>query len=264
MQCYDCDMMNSTANSHMVIRFSFIALITCIVLAFLGCGISVLAEKVQVQISASTDPENPGEALPFKVIGTLMDQDGNAMGNKKVSLEQLKSDDPEGEYKFLAVTTTDIDGGFSFFRPAASPPEYLRVRYNGNSQFEGSVSEIIAGHISREPDIKTGTDLSVAKSSTKVIAKASPSNPSPGQAVSINGQLLGANGAPLPGKKVICEASDRVGNRSDFMILGISTTNEKGYFKFTASGGSTTTFIQVRFPGDDEYDESVSDLIMVL
>ena len=85
-----------------------------------------------------------------------------------------------------------------------------------------------------------------------------------GQAVSINGQLLGANGAPLPGKKVICEASDRVGNRSDFMILGISTTNEKGYFKFTASGGSTTTFIQVRFPGDDEYDESVSDLIMVL
>ncbi|WP_373838314.1 hypothetical protein [Methanospirillum sp.] len=257
-------MTNSTVLLPRAYSFSLMFFLTCIALALCGCGVGVFAEKVQVQISINIDPENPGEDLPFTVVGVLIDENGNIMGNKKVSLEQLESDDSEGEYKFLAVTTTDIDGAYSFFRPAASPPEYLRVRYNGNSQFDGTVSEIIKGHISKEPKVKTGVIPSVAKSSTKVIAKVSPANPSPGQTVSIDGQLIGENGAPLPEKKVICEASDRAGIRSDFAILGISNTNEKGYFKFTASGGSTTTFIQVRFPGDDEYDESISDLIMVL
>ncbi len=253
----------SPVHSTHALRFFLVILIT-FVLVWCGFGICVSAEKVQTQITISTDPADPGADLPFTVKGVLSDADGSPLGNKKVSLEQLMSDNPEDEYTFLAVATTDIKGNYSFFRPAASPPEYLRVRYNGNSQFEGSVSEIVPGHVSKEPKQQTGIIPQVAKSKTKITAKASPANPYPGQAVIITGQLMGENGAPLAGKKVICEASDRAGTRSDFSILGISPTDDKGFFKFAASGGSTTTFIQVRFPGDDEYDESVSDLILVL
>lgn len=254
----------SPVQSQRALRFSQVILTTFIALAICGWGTGVFADKVVTHLSIGTDPSDPGENLPFTVKGILTDAEGTVMGNKKVSLERLEENDPESEYEFLAVATTDIEGAYSFFRPAASPPEYLRVRYNGNSQFEGSVSEIVPGHISKEPKVQTGIIPQVAKSKTKITAKASPSNPFPGQAVSIGGQLMGENGAPLSGKKVICEASDRVGTRSDFSILGISTTDEKGFFKFTASGGSTTTFIQVRFPGDDEYDESVSELILIL
>jgi len=254
----------SPVQSQRALRFSQVILTTFIALAICGWGTGVFADKVVTHLSIGTDPSDPGENLPFTVKGILTDAEGTVMGNKKVSLERLEENDPESEYEFLAVATTDIEGAYSFFRPAASPPEYLRVRYNGNSQFEGSVSEIVPGHISKEPKVQTEIIPQVAKSKTKITAKASPSNPFPGQAVSIGGQLMGENGAPLAGKKVICEASDRVGTRSDFSILGISTTDEKGFFKFTASGGSTTTFIQVRFPGDDEYDESVSELILIL
>lgn len=254
----------SPVQSQRALSFSLVVLTTLIALVFCGWGTCVFADKVETHLSIGTDPADPGENLPFTVKGILTDAEGTVMGNKKVSLERLEENDPESEYEFLAVATTDIEGAYLFFRPAASPPEYLRVRYNGNSQFEGTVSEIVPGHISKEPKVKTGIIPQVAKSKTKVTAKASPSNPFPGQAVSIGGQLMGENGAPLAGKKVICEASDRVGTRSDFSILGISTTDEKGFFKFTASGGSTTTFIQVRFPGDDDYDESVSELILIL
>lgn len=260
----DIGMTCSPVQSHVALRSSLMILITLVALIFCGCGAGVFADKVQTQLSISTDPAEPGENLPFTVKGILTDADGMIMGNKKVSLERLEENDPESEYEFMAVATTDIEGAYSFFRPAASPPEFLRVRYNGNSQFDGTVSEIVPGHISNEPKVQTGITPQVAKSKTKVTAKASPSNPFPGQAVSIGGQLMGENGAPLGGKKVICESSDRVGTRSDFSILGISTTDDKGFFKFTASGGSTTTFIQVRFPGDDEYDESVSELILIL
>jgi protocatechuate 3,4-dioxygenase beta subunit len=245
-------------------RLGILCIISLGVLFIFGCCSCAYAEKIQTVLTIRTDPADPGENLPFTVQGTLLDAEGNAMGNKKISLEKLDSNDPDAAYTFLAVTTSDINGNYSFFRPSASSPEYLRVRYNGNAQFEGATSEIVRGHISNKPQGTTGIVSQVAKSKTKVTAKADPANPFPGQAVSIKGQLIGENGLPLAGKKVICEASDRAGTRSDFSILGISKTDEKGYFSFSASGGSTTTFIQVRFPGDDDYEESISDLILVL
>lgn len=239
-------------------------LIILVSLAICGGGCSVFADKVNTSLTISSDPADPDENLPFTVAGVLVDIEGNFLGNKKVTLEQMESEDQEGGYKFLAIATTDIEGGYSFLRPAASPPEYIRVKYNGNSQFEGTVSAIIPGHIAKEPKAKTGVVPSVAKSKTMVTAKASPTNPSPGQTVSITGQLMGENGSPLEGKKIICESSDRIGNRSDYSILGISQTDKNGFFKFTVGGGSTTTYIQVHFAGDDLHEESISGLITVL
>ncbi|KAF5088137.1 hypothetical protein KHC33_08775 [Methanospirillum sp. J.3.6.1-F.2.7.3] len=245
-------------------RIFLVFMIFLISLLVCGGGCAVFAEKISTTLTIGTDPVDPGESLPFTVSGILTDGDGNVMGNKKVTLEQLKSDDPNSEYEFLAVATTDIDGVYTFKRPEAAPAEFLRVKFNGNSQFEGSVSDIVSGHITKEPQVKTGVVPAVAKSNTLITAKASPSNPSPGQTVSITGQLMGENGTPLEGKKVICESSDRVGTRSDFSILGISTTDKNGFFKFTVGGGSTTTYIQVHFAGDDSYEESFSNLIVVL
>jgi hypothetical protein len=225
---------------------------------------SAATEKVNTSLSIATDPVEPGEDLPFTVSGLLTDTEGTILGNKKVTLEQLKSENPEGEYEFLANADTDINGKYSFLRPEAAPPEFLRVRYNGNAQFEGTVSTIVTGHIATEPQVTTGTVPSVVKAKTVITAKASPSNPSPGQSVSITGQLMGENGTPLTGKKVICEASDRIGNMADYSILGISPTDDNGFFKFGVGGGSTTTFIQVHFAGDDSYLESYSNLITVL
>lgn len=245
-------------------RITIVFMFTLVSLFLCAGGCSVLADKMTTSLSIATDPTDPGVDLAFKISGVLIDAEGNVMGNKKVSLEQLQSDDPEGEYTYLGVATTDISGKYSFSRPEAAPAEYLRVKYNGNDQYEGSVSDIVQGHKASGPAPETGVVSSVVKSDTSITAKASPSNPSPGQTVIITGQLLGENGKPLADKKVICEASDRIGNRSDYSILGVSTTDKNGFFKFGVGGGSTTTYIQVRFTGDDSYDESMSNLIVVL
>jgi len=256
--------MDSHKGKYKVPRLTVFLMISLLSILFVTGGSTVLADKVETSLSILTDPDDPGYDLPFKIVGILKDGDGNLLGNKKVTLEQFESDNPDANYKFLATATTDINGNYSFFRPDASPAEYLRVKYNGNNQFEGTVSEIIQGHKPAQDDVEPETISSITKSDTKITAKASPSNPSPGQTVVITGQLLGANGKPLNGKKVICEASDRIGNKSDFSILGISTTDENGFFRFGVGGGSTTTYIHIHFTGDDQYEESYSDLIVVL
>ncbi|PWR71801.1 hypothetical protein DLD82_13050 [Methanospirillum stamsii] len=248
----------------LVPRFTLIFMVCLISLVLMTGGCSVLADKAATTLSIATDPVDPGNDLEFLVTGVLTDAEGNLLGNKKVTLEQMESDDQESEYSFLAVTTTDVAGNYSFRRPEGAPAEYLRVKFNGNDQFEGTVSEIVQGHKPSGPVQTQGPASSVVKSDTKITAKASPSNPSPGQTVVVTGQLIGENGTPLSGKEILCEASDRLGNRSDYEILAASVTDENGFFKFGVGGGSTTTYIQVHFTGDGSYEESYSDLIVVL
>ena len=241
-----------------------IFLITFVSVLLCASGCSASVEKMNTSITIATNPADPGQFLPFTITGVLTDAEGTVLGNKKVNLEQLKGENPEGDYTFLAVTTTDIEGNYSFLRPEGSPAEYLRVKYSGNDKFEGSVSSIVQGHSPSEEVTDTGITPSVAKSKTKITAKVTPTNPSPGQSVSITGQLIGENGSPLGNKEIICESSDRVGSRDDYSILAITNTDEKGFYKFGVAGGTSTKYIQIHYRGDELNDESFTDMIVVM
>ncbi|MDD1723869.1 MAG: hypothetical protein LUQ07_01925 [Methanospirillum sp.] len=227
-------------------------------------GSAVVADKIQTNLSIATDPADPGEDLAFVINGVLLDSDDNPLGNKKITLENSESEDMDSDYAFVAVTTTDTDGKYSFFRPGSSPVEFLRVKYNGNDRYEESVSEVIPGHTSRAPRVTDEIVPTVTKSETKITASVSPSNPNPGQTVKISGQLIGANGTPLGGKIVYLEISDRMGNQGDFAISGKGETDKNGYFQFLIGGGSTTNYIQIHFTGDDSNIESYSGMITVI
>jgi len=247
--------------------FSFwyysITILLLIFVLFIGGGATVLADKEKSVITIATNPENPGDDLAFTITGVLTDGKGNVLGNKKLTLESIGPENGDGDYIFLAVTTTDINGSYSFFRPQGSPAENLRVKFAGNDNYEGVISSIVSGHksvASQKGDIIP----TVVKSKPKIIIKVSPTTPTLGQSVSITGQLIGANGAPIADKKVICESSDRGGIASDFTVLGIDKTDKNGFYNFGVGGGSTTSFIRVKFAGDDEYEEAISDQVMVL
>jgi hypothetical protein len=247
--------------------FSFwyysITIILLIFVLFIGGGATVLADMEKSVITISSNPTDPGKDVAFTITGVLTDGKGNILGNKKVTLESISPDNGSGDYAFLAVTTTDINGSYSFFRPEGSPAENLRVKFAGNEKYEGVVSSVVSGHKS-VANQKGEIIPTVAKGESKVLIKVSPTTPTLGQSVSIKGQLIGTNGAPLADKKVICESSDRGGIASDFTVLGITKTDKNGFYNFGVGGGSTTSFIRVRFAGDDEYEESISDQVMVL
>lgn len=243
--------------------FCLVLVLFCVM--FLPVGwCAVLADKLPTTLSISTDPEDPGEDLAFVITGVLLDSEGNPLGNKKITLENSETEDEGSDYAFLAVTTTDENGKYSFFRPGPSPVEFLRVKFNGNDRYEGSISDVVPGHVSQEPRISNEIVPAVVKSETRIIASASPSNPNPGQTVKISGQLIGATGMPLGGKTVYLETSDRMGNRGDFAISGKGETDKNGYFQFMIGGGSTTTYIQVHFTGDDLNEESYSDMFTII
>ena len=241
-----------------------ITLLLLVSVLFIGGGATVLADKEKSVITIKTDPSDPGKDQGFTVYGVLTDGKGNILGNKKVTLESINSDNGTGDYVFLAVTSTNINGSYSFFRPAGAPPENLRVKFAGNENYESVISDVIQGHKS-SATTKTGDIVpTVVKSTPKVTIKVNPTNPTTGQTVAITGQLLGPNGVPLAEKKVICEASDRAGVLSDFWVLGNAKTDKNGFYNFSIGGSSTTSNIRVRFPGDDEYNEAISNQIMVL
>jgi hypothetical protein len=226
-------------------------------------GTAVLADKQKSTVTIVTTPSEPGNDVAFTITGVLTDGSGKALGNKKVTLESISPDNGNGEYTYLAVTSTDINGSYSFLRPAGSPAENLRVKFAGNDNYEGAVSSVVPGH--KQVATQNGDVIpTVVKGDSKILIKVSPTNPSLGQSVSITGQLISANGTPIAGKKVILESSDRSGVMADFSTLGSDVTDKNGFYNFSVGGASTTSFIRVRFAGDNEYGESISDQIMVL
>lgn len=245
--------------------YSILILVIC-TLTIVATGGFASAAKTDTQISIGMDPADPGPDTPFTVSGVLVDADGNILGNKKITLERSKTGKPDDDYIYVAITSTDINGEYSFFRPTATPEGYLRVRFNGNSQFEGAVSDVVLpGKGTFLVKEQTGLAPAVTKTKTVLTAKAPIFNPgSMGHAADVSGQLMREDGTPLSGKKVILEASDRVGTRSDFNVLAITETDPNGFYKFTTTGGPTTVFIRVRFAGDNEFEDSVTDVMTLL
>ena len=61
----------------------------------------------------------------------LVTKSGEPLGNKWIVLESTAAGATPGKFQYLKVTRTELDGSYSFFRPAASPPEDLKVRFKG-------------------------------------------------------------------------------------------------------------------------------------
>lgn len=106
----------------------------------------VVGEKVDTQLSVSVLPDAPPEGVSFTVTGTLTDINNNPLGNKRVSLESSPDGNPGFPFERVATVPTDQSGRYEFFRGNHTPAEYIRVQYQGNANYNGSVSKVIPVH----------------------------------------------------------------------------------------------------------------------
>ncbi len=126
-----------------LLHFSVVVILTLFLL-LTPCGM-VSAEKIPTSLSIEILPKDPSIDQSFRIIGTLKTTSGDILGNKRVILEST-ADNPgdESGYTFVAIKDTGRSGGFEFYRPKNTPPEYLRVRYGGNADYEPAISPFIA------------------------------------------------------------------------------------------------------------------------
>lgn len=117
-------------------------LIMCAIGLFAGICVSAAEqERIPTVISIALDPANPEPGQGFYITGTLISSSGEPLGNKWVVLESTAAGAAPGKFQYLHVTRTELDGTYSFFRPAASPPEDLQVRFKGLHPYAASVSD---------------------------------------------------------------------------------------------------------------------------
>jgi len=119
----------------------------CLALILTGVTGSVSAAPVEnripTMISIALDPADPQPGQSFYITGTLITSKGEPLGNKWVVLESTAAGATPGKFQYLKVTRTERDGTYSFFRPAASPPEDLQVRFRGLYPYAASVSDVV-------------------------------------------------------------------------------------------------------------------------
>lgn len=129
----------------------FVNILRLSVMIILASALSVfflsslgMAEKTPAALTIKSVPDAPDITHGFHVTGTLSTASGDPLGNKRVTLEssQINSDGPES-FAFIAISVTDREGAFDFFRPKLSPPEYLRVTYAGNEMYEPAISPVL-------------------------------------------------------------------------------------------------------------------------
>ena len=120
-------------------------LLTYITLLFVLTSSSAAdQERIPTMISISLDPAVPQTGEGFYITGTLISAIGDPLGNKWVVLQSTAAGATPGKFQYLTVTRTERDGTYSFFRPASSPPEELKVTFKGLYPFAPSESEIVA------------------------------------------------------------------------------------------------------------------------
>ncbi|NLV27012.1 MAG: hypothetical protein GXY48_07595 [Methanomicrobiales archaeon] len=109
-----------------------------------SCICSADQERTSTEISIALDPATPTVDQEFFITGTLYTSEGDPLGNKWVILESTAAGATPGKFQYLKVTRTELDGSFSFYRPAASPPEDLKVVFKGLYGYAGSESEVVS------------------------------------------------------------------------------------------------------------------------
>lgn len=130
------------SSSHMRLAQIYIAI--CFTVIFGGI-LNVSAEKIPTILTIDITPDNPTINQSFHITGLLSTADGKILGNKRVTLESsLKSVDDTERFSFIGIKVTGRDGKYDFFRPIDSPPEFLRVLYAGNDEYESVTSTIMA------------------------------------------------------------------------------------------------------------------------
>jgi hypothetical protein len=147
-------------------RYSVVLLLVALLFIFGTCFVE--AEKIPSILTIGTVPEFP-QYQGFHVTGTLMSVSGEALGNKRVTLESsLDNPDDPKSFSYLAITETGKTGTFQFYRPDDTPPEFLRVRFPGNSQYEAAVSPVIStrGAGTNSPLIRPGKTGSITVSTS--------------------------------------------------------------------------------------------------
>jgi len=108
-----------------------------------GVSAAPQEERVPTIISIALDPAHPQIGQPFYITGTLISSTGEPLGNKWITLESTAAGATPGKFQYLKVTRTERDGSYMFFRPAASPPEDLQVRFKGLYPYAASVSDVV-------------------------------------------------------------------------------------------------------------------------
>lgn len=120
--------------------------ITSIILVTLCSGItSAVIEKTGTNLSITISPDEPGIGDPFYVTGILASDDNKPLGNKKIILQSSEtSSDSDEKFENLKTEVTARDGSFSFFRAETAKPEFIRVFFSGNDQYEKTTSNVIS------------------------------------------------------------------------------------------------------------------------
>ncbi len=139
---------------HLLTTFCFIFAVSLIVVT---TGVS--ADKTQTNITIELSPADPTVNQSFHVSGILTSTEGKPLGNKHVTLESSeKSSTDSDSFEVLATKDTDTEGKYDFFRPVDTPPEYLRVKFLGNDNFEPVTSPVISarGAGTDHPQVVTG------------------------------------------------------------------------------------------------------------
>ena len=124
-------------------RVFMLLLIVGIALVLFASASAAGQERLPTTISIALDPAKPAADQGFFITGTLITDTGEPLGNKWITLESTAAGATPGKFQYLKVTRTERDGSYSFFRPAASPPEDLMVRFKGLYPYEASESEVV-------------------------------------------------------------------------------------------------------------------------
>lgn len=130
---------------------------------------SASAEKIPTILTINTTPENPTINESFHVVGVLTTANGKIMGNKRVTLESsLKGADDAESFSFLGIKETDRKGAYDFFQPVDSSPEFLKVVFAGNDEYEPATSTVLAarGAGTDHPQIRVNVTGSIMVYST--------------------------------------------------------------------------------------------------
>ncbi len=120
---------------------------------------SAETSRLPTALNITISPSVQAADHPFEVIGNLTGPDGEGLGNKRVILESSRYDSPDpDEYAFLALKVTSRSGAFRFYRPAETPPEFLRVTFAGNDEFQPSESAPVPARGAGTDDLQIRTN----------------------------------------------------------------------------------------------------------
>ncbi len=214
-----------------------------------------------------TPPEGPGastlslEVSPESVdLGGMLTFNGTlanassmeGLGGQPIFLEY--STDEGVTYSTLSLLMSGPNGGFEFSQAQYTPGDFwFRTRFDGNSMYSGSESEVEEATVNGPPEA-LGTTLTITADPTSVTA---------GTPVKITGKLtVSESGMPLKDQFIFLQVSN---NGVTWKPAGLLTTFADGnYTVFQSLINPGTYYFRAEYQGSDgSYLPSQSGTVMV-